>query len=68
MWLDLFSQTLDCAALNSEYLVKRHKKEFMCLEANLLEEIVERALKFNKASTDFDNSSLIEVLIKIRNC
>lgn len=40
----------------------------VALEASIIEEIVERAIRFYRAGTQFDNSLIFDMLMKVRNC
>jgi hypothetical protein len=67
--MDFFSYALDLTAANVQYLIKRKAAEFhSSLEASIIEEIVERAVRFYRTDLSFDNTLLFETLMKVRNC
>lgn len=67
--MDTFQYTLDLVAVNIQYLLKYKLNEFHeSLTINLIEEVVERALKFYRNDIHFDNSPIFECLMKVRNC
>jgi hypothetical protein len=60
---------LDLAAANIQYLIKFRAAEMnSVLEPSIVEEIIERAIRFYRADICYDNSSLFETLMKVRNC
>ena len=68
-WLEFLSYTLDLAAANVQYLLKKKNAEMHAvLESNIIDEIIERAIKFYRADLQYDNSLLFETLMKIRGC
>ena len=67
--MDFFSYSLDLAAANVQYLIKKKSTEIhSSLEPSIIEEIVERAVRFYRTDLSFDNTMLFETLMKVRNC
>jgi len=51
------------------YLLKAKSQELMTvLEPSIVEEIIERAIKFYRADLHYDSTVLFETLIKLRKC
>ena len=68
-WFDFFSYTLDVAAQWVLYLLKAKSQELLSvLEPSIVEEIIERAIKFYRADMHYDSALLFETLIKLRKC
>lgn len=51
------------------YLLKAKSQELLAvLEPSIVEEIIERAIKFYRADLHYDSTVLFETLIKLRKC
>ena len=60
---------MDLAAANIQYLLKHKREEVHSqLESSIIEEVVERAVRFYRADLQYDNSLLFETLMRLRNC
>lgn len=69
LWFESFGYCLDLAAANIQYLIRSKASELHeQLEVSIIEEIIERALRFYKSDIQFDNSLLFDTLIKVRKC
>ena len=66
-WFDFFSYALDLAAQYVHYLVRCKATELhQVLEPSIVEEVIERAIKFYRADLQYDNTLLFETLMKVR--
>jgi hypothetical protein len=69
VWFDFFSYTLDVAAQYVLFLLKAKSQELLgVLEPSIVEEIIERAIKFYRADIHYDAHLLFEALCKLRKC
>ena len=60
---------MDLSAANIQYILKKKSVEIHgVLEPNIIDEIIERAIKFYRADLQYDNTILFETLMKIRGC
>ena len=68
-WLEFFSYALDFAALHVLFLLKKKSNEMLnVLETQIIEEIIERGIKFYRADLAYDSTLLFDTLMKIRKC
>lgn len=68
-WLEFFSYCLDYAASNIQYLLKKKASEMLTvLESSIIEEIIERGIKFYRTDLSYDNTVLFDTLMKVRKC
>lgn len=57
------------AAQYIQYLIKRKNNELLnVLEPSIVEEIIERAIRFYRADLQYDNTMLFDTLMKVRKC
>jgi len=68
-WLEFFSYALDFAALHVLYLLKKKESELLTvLETQIIEEIIERGIKFYRTDLSYDNTLLFDTLMKLKKC
>ena len=60
---------MDLAAANVQFLIKTRSNELhKLLEPSIIEEIIDRAVRFYRADLMYDSSILFETLMKLREC
>jgi len=68
-WIEFFEYALDMAAANIQYILRKRAQEFHAvLEKEIIDEVVDRAIKFYRADLHYDAFQIFETLLKTNQC